>query len=104
MISFDAFQTSTLNLRVIDSHGVGWETQRIFLVARAVSQLLLGRDPTAERTQTIVLIVSVVMNDGTGTHKSERSDFLGRVDLDDLVESQFRLCFMEHLAFGEPNC
>ena len=39
MILLVVVQTSTLNLRVMDSHGVGWETERIFLVARAVSQL-----------------------------------------------------------------
>jgi hypothetical protein len=57
-ILFDSVQTSTLNFRVMDSHGVGWETERIFLVARAVSQLLHERHYTAERTQAIVLVVS----------------------------------------------
>ena len=37
------------------------------------------------------------------THESKSSDFLGRVDLDDLVESQFRLSFMEHLSLGEST-
>jgi len=32
-------QTSALKRRVMASHGVGWATERIFLVARAVSQL-----------------------------------------------------------------
>jgi hypothetical protein len=43
------------------------------------------------------------MNDSTETHESERSDFLSRVDLDDLVKSQFRLSFMEHLSLGEST-
>jgi hypothetical protein len=60
MILLDAVQTSTLNLRVMNSQGVGWETERIFFVARAVSQLLHERHGTAECTQTIVLIVSTV--------------------------------------------
>jgi hypothetical protein len=45
MILLAAVQTSTLNLSVMDSHGVGWETERIFLVARAVSQLSLQSVP-----------------------------------------------------------
>jgi len=103
MVFLRSVQTSTLNLRVMDSHGVGWETERIFLVARAVSQLSHQGVYIGERTQAIVLIVSTIMNDNTETHESERSDFLGRIDFNDLVKSQFSLGFMEHLSFGEST-
>ena len=103
MVFLRSVQTSTLNLRVMDSHGVGWETERIFLVARAVSQLSLQGVQIPERTQAIVLTISTIMNDNTETHESERSDFLGRIDFDDLFERQFRLLFLDHLSFGEST-